>query len=59
MRAGDVIQAGVVFAGERLAFALPGFALVNVVLIGPWLGVAGLLRLALRRRAESARTAEL
>ena len=44
MRAGDVIQAAVVFAGERLAFAVPAFAAVNVVLVGAWLAVAGLLR---------------
>ena len=59
MRAGDVIQAAVVFTGERLAFAVPAFAAVNVVLVGAWLAVAGLLRLSLRRKAEKTRTAEL
>ncbi len=59
MRAGDVIQAAVVFTGERLAFSVPGFAAVNVVLVGAWLGVAGLLRVALRRKAEESRSAEL
>jgi AAA family ATP:ADP antiporter len=39
VRAGDVIQAGVVFAGERLAFAVPAFAVVNVILAAAWLGV--------------------
>jgi ATP:ADP antiporter, AAA family len=39
VRAGDVIQATLVFAGERLAFAVPAFASVNVILAGAWLGV--------------------
>jgi AAA family ATP:ADP antiporter len=59
MRAGDVIQAGVVFVGERLAFAVPAFAAVNLVLVAAWLGVAGLLRVALRRKAEEGKSAEL
>jgi ATP:ADP antiporter, AAA family len=59
MRAGDVVQAGVVFVGERLAFAVPVFAAVNVVLVAAWLAVAGLLRLSLRRKAEETKTAEL
>jgi AAA family ATP:ADP antiporter len=59
VRAGDVIQAGVVFVGERLAFAVPAFAAVNVLLAGAWLAVAGLLQVALRRKAEETRTAEL
>ena len=59
MRTGDVIQAGVVFVGERLAFAVPAFAAVNVVLVGAWLAVAALLNLTLRRKAAEARAAEL
>jgi AAA family ATP:ADP antiporter len=54
VRMGDVIQAGVVFVGERLAFAVPAFAAVNVVLVGLWLAVAALLNLNLRRKAEAA-----
>ena len=34
VRAGDVIQAGVVFAGERLLLTVPGFAAINLVLVG-------------------------
>ena len=49
----------VVFAGERLVFAVPAFAAVNVALVGAWLTVAALLRLSLRRKAEASRTAEL
>ena len=59
VRGGDVIQAGVVFVGERLAFTVPAFAAVNVLLAGAWLGVAGLLHASLRRKAEETRTAEL
>ena len=59
VRAGDVIQAAVVFAGERLVFTVPAFAAVNVALVGAWLTVAALLRLSLRRKAEASRTAEL
>jgi AAA family ATP:ADP antiporter len=59
VRAGDVIQAAVVFVGERLAFAVPAFAAVNVVLVAAWLGVVALLNATLRRKAREARTAEL
>ena len=43
VRIGDVIQAALVFTGERLAFAVPAFASVNVVLAGAWLGVVFLI----------------
>jgi AAA family ATP:ADP antiporter len=43
VRAGDVLQAGIVFVGERLAFAVPAFATINLVLAGLWLGVTVLL----------------
>jgi len=59
VRMGDVIQAGVVFVGERLAFAVPAFAAVNVVLVAAWLAVVALLNATLRRKAEETRTAEL
>jgi AAA family ATP:ADP antiporter len=59
VRAGDVIQAGVVFVGERLALAVPAFASVNIVLAGAWLGVVALLNVALRRKAAEAPTAAL
>jgi AAA family ATP:ADP antiporter len=45
MRAGDVLQAGVVFAGERVALPVPGFAAVNIVLAVAWVAtVVGLNR---------------
>jgi AAA family ATP:ADP antiporter len=53
VRAGDVTQAGIVFAGERLAFGVPAFAAINVVLSGAWLVVAGLLALARAQRVAS------
>jgi AAA family ATP:ADP antiporter len=39
VRAGDVVQAGFVFVGERLAFTAPAFATINLVLVGLWLAV--------------------
>jgi AAA family ATP:ADP antiporter len=44
-RTGDALQAVVVFVGTRLAFAIPAFAVVNVVIVGIWLAVvAGIAR---------------
>jgi AAA family ATP:ADP antiporter len=43
VRAGDVIQAGIVFAGERLLLTVPAFAAINVVLVGGWLAVVAML----------------
>lgn len=40
VRIGDVVQAGLVFAAEQLAFAVPAFAAINVVMCGAWLAVA-------------------
>jgi AAA family ATP:ADP antiporter len=48
VRAGDLIVGGLVFAGERLAFAISTFASINVLLCGAWLGVALLLNRRLR-----------
>ncbi len=59
MRAGDVIQAGVVFVGERLALAVPAFAAITLVLAAGWLGVVALLNVNLRRKAEAAKVATL
>jgi AAA family ATP:ADP antiporter len=52
MRAGDVLQAGLVWFGERAALAVPGFAAVIILLTGGWLvTVVGLNR---RLRAQAA-----
>ena len=34
VRMGDVMQAGLVFLGERLVFAVPTFAAVTIALVG-------------------------
>ncbi len=51
VRAGDVIQAGIVFGGERLALGVPSFAALNIVLTGFWLGVVAMLNVSLARKA--------
>jgi AAA family ATP:ADP antiporter len=43
MRAGDVLHAGLVFVGERLAFTVPAFAAVNVALALGWIAVVAAL----------------
>jgi AAA family ATP:ADP antiporter len=48
VRTGDVVQACLVFAGERLAFTVPAFASVNVALAGAWLGIVVLLNRQMR-----------
>jgi len=40
-RIGDAIQAAIVFVGTHLAFGIPAFAVVNVVVVGVWLTVVG------------------
>lgn len=40
-RTGDALQAVVVFVGTQLAFAIPAFAVVNVVIVAVWLAVVG------------------
>jgi AAA family ATP:ADP antiporter len=59
MRAGDVVQAGVVYSGERLAMAVPGFAALNVVLVGAWLAVVAMINVDLRRKAAAEKTEAL
>ena len=43
VRVGDVLSAGVVFAGERLLLSVPGFASITLALVGGWLAVVALL----------------
>jgi AAA family ATP:ADP antiporter len=52
MRAGDVVQAGIVYVGEQAAMAVPAFAAVNVVLTAGWLMVAGGLNRRLKSQAK-------
>jgi AAA family ATP:ADP antiporter len=51
VRSGDVIQAGIVFAGERAAFGIPAFAALNVALTAGWLLVGSALNRRLRTPA--------
>jgi AAA family ATP:ADP antiporter len=59
VRMGDVLQAGLVFLGERLAFAVPAFAAVAIGLVGAWLGVVTLLNAQLRAKAARTGTRQL
>jgi AAA family ATP:ADP antiporter len=59
VRAGDVISAGIVFAGERLALAVPVFAAITLALAGAWVGTVVLLNVALRRKTENTHVAAL
>jgi hypothetical protein len=59
VRAGDVLQAGVVYTGELTALSVSGFALLNVVFAGLWMSVALGLRRQLRVRSEQTGTAVL
>jgi len=54
VRAGDVLSAGLVFAGTTwLAFGAKQFALVNAALVLVWLGLAFLLGLSFKRLAKT------
>ena len=49
VRTGDMVQAGIVFIGERLMLAVPSFAAINLALVAGWLGVVALLNGHLRK----------
>jgi AAA family ATP:ADP antiporter len=55
VRGGDVVQAGIVYTGERLLLTVPAFAAINLVLVGAWLAVVGLLNVTPAQSAEPAR----
>jgi AAA family ATP:ADP antiporter len=59
VRAGDVLQAGVVYAGELTALTVSGFAALNVVFACGWLAVAFGLRGRLHAMAHETGGAEL
>ena len=48
VRAGDVVQAGIVYTGELAAFSTPAFAALNVALTAAWLATASVLNRRLR-----------
>jgi len=56
MRAGDVLQAGVVFVGGRLALTVSSFAVVNVALVLGWLAVVAALNPAYRQQLKTFRS---
>jgi len=59
VRMGDVLQAALVFAGERLALSVAAFARINIVLAGVWLGIVVLLNRQLRAKAAQTGRSEL
>jgi len=58
-RAGDVLQAGVVWTGERAALAVPGFAAIIILLAGGWLVTVVGLNRRLHAQARETAGAEL
>ena len=59
VRAGDVVQAGIVFVGERLALTIPAFASINIALAVAWLGTAAALNAILLAKAKQTGAAKL
>jgi len=57
-RAGDVLQAGIVYSGQLADLSISGFAALNVVFACGWLAVAFGLREKLQRMAHGAGAAE-
>jgi ATP:ADP antiporter, AAA family len=56
MRTGDVLQAGIVFVGERLAFTVQAFAGINVMLALGWIAVVVALNPAYRAQVTAMRS---
>jgi AAA family ATP:ADP antiporter len=52
-RAGDVLQAGIVYLSTLLAFGIPAFAVLNIIFAGGWLAVAAGLNRGLRMKAQA------
>lgn len=59
VRAGDVLQAGIVYTGELTALTVSGFAALNVVFACGWLAVVFGLKGRLAARAHETGKAEL
>ena len=59
VRAGDVVQAAVVYTGELTALSVTGFAALNVMFACGWLAVAAGLRSRLHTRAHETGRSEL
>jgi AAA family ATP:ADP antiporter len=58
MRAGDVLQAGVVFVGEHLAFTVSIFASLNVILALGWIAIVVALNPAYRAQLAGVHVAD-
>ena len=58
-RAGDVLQAAIVYTGELTSLSVTGFAALNVAFVFGWLGVVQGLRHRLHARAAAVGQAEL
>ena len=54
VRMGDVVQAGIVFVGERLLMTVPAFAAVNLALVGAWLAVVSLINTQMAEKGVDA-----
>jgi len=53
VRAGDVVQAGIVMAGTAVGLGVQGFAAINLVLTLVWLALAAGVVREHRRRAQN------
>lgn len=53
VRAGDVLQAGIVYSGELLSLTTTAFAALNIVFVLCWLAVVRALQRSLRARASA------
>ncbi len=58
-RAGDVLQAGVVYTGELASFSVSAFAALNIVFVIGWLAVVRGLHRQLHDRAQAAGRTEM
>jgi hypothetical protein len=54
MRFGDVLQAGIVYAGTALGFALSSFAALNVAFTQVWFFIAAALAREYKKRSDEA-----
>jgi AAA family ATP:ADP antiporter len=59
VRVGDLLQAGLVWVGERLLLTVPAFAIITLVFVGAWLAVVALLNSHTAREPERAQAASL
>jgi AAA family ATP:ADP antiporter len=59
VRAGDVLQAAVVYSGELASFTIPAFAALNIVFVLGWLSVVRGLHQKLHARANATGRAEM